>query len=163
MWCVHACVRVCVCAGVKVCAHVWVGGCVCVWVGGWVHGWVGFHTLHAYINTGPRAWRPFLGCRASLGHQVSYFTGPVGHHSFRSFYTISHSNKPSFHSLFLAIHPGATVKHNLHLFCFRVVALYSCHLVLICMNLTTSSHGVATSDDGRVFCEAHASQTPIFY
>ena len=51
---------------------------------------------------------------------------------------ISHSKRPSFQSLVLAIHPGATIKHNLHLICFRVITSYSCHLVLICTSLTTS-------------------------
>ena len=78
------------------------------------------------------------------------------------FYTISHSNRTLFQSLVLAIHPGATIKHNLYIMCFCAVASYSCHLVVICMGLI-SPHGVATSDDGQTFCEARTLRMPIFY
>ena len=88
----------------------------------WVGNGVGrFGIIQASTLT--LAPRLFWGCLTSLGHKFPYFIGPVGQQFQPVFIPLVTSTDHRINRLSLPCHPGATIKHNLHLIWFRVVAI----------------------------------------
>ena len=67
------------------------------------------------------------------------------------FYPISH--RSSFQSLVFAIHPGATIKHNLHLIYFMLLLRIVAILFWYARASQKRLHDITTIDDVQTFCE----------